>query len=58
MEITLNGVPLIFKSSELSVLDMEQLIDKGLRFDLRTVNDGTFEFNDVKEYLSNGKSKT
>ena len=58
MEVALNGVPLIFKSSELSILDMEQLIDKGLRFDLRTVNDGTFEFDDVKEYLNNGKSKT
>ena len=54
MEEVLNGVPLVFKSDELSILDMERLIDKGYRFDLRTFNDGTFEYSDVKEYLDNG----
>ena len=58
MEEVLNGVPLVFKSDELSILDMERLIDKGYRFDLRTFNDGTFEYSDVKEYLDNGWNKT
>lgn len=52
----LGSIP-VFKMSEISLLDVEVLIDIGMRFDLREVLPDGAEFDDIARYIEDGKNR-
>lgn len=52
----LGNIP-VFKKSEVSLLDVEVLIDIGLRFDLRETLPEGAKFDDIAKYVEDGKSR-
>lgn len=53
----MSGKVPVFKISEVSMIDIEALIDIGMRFELKETLPAGLEFDDVARYIQDGKDR-